>query len=108
MKKFYIFVDDEQKFTGNRFNDQYVVVSTRTYDSAIDLLDYCAENNIEVLLDLDHDLGGEKTGYDICKYIVEHDMRGIKYHIHSMNSVGRQNMDQLLSHYGYERFFIRE
>lgn len=104
MKKFYIFVDDERKFTGCKFNDQCVVIVVYTYDDVIGLLDYCAEHNIGVLLDLDHDLGTVKTGYDICKYIVEHGLHGIKYHIHSMNPVGRQNMDQLLSNYGYEQF----
>lgn len=106
MKKFYIFVDDEREYAGSKFNDQYVVIVVRTYEGVIGLLDYCVEHNIEVLLDLDHDLGTEKTGYDICKYIVENNIRDVQYRIHSMNPVGRDNMEQLMSHYGYRRFSI--
>ena len=46
-------------------------------------------------------MGEEKTGYDICKFIVENQISILGYALHTMNPVGRQNMYQLLSHYGY-------
>ena len=54
------------------------------------------------MLDLDHDLGETKTGYDICKFIVENELTKCGYIIlHTQNPVGMANMKQLLSHYGY-------
>ena len=51
------------------------------------------------VIDLDHDLGEEKTGYDICKYIIENDIKITRVYIHSSNPVGRFNMYQLLHRY---------
>ena len=55
--------------------------------------------NMYQIIDLDHDLGEDKTGYDICKYIIEHNIKCSEYRIHTSNVVGRQNMTQLLSRY---------
>ena len=51
------------------------------------------------VIDLDHDLGEEKTGYDICKYIIENNIHFDKIKIHTSNPVGRDNMIQLLQRY---------
>ena len=47
--------------------------------------------------------GEEKTGYDIAKYIVASNIK-IKegFKIHSANPIGRYNISQLLTHYGYQ------
>lgn len=47
----------------------------------------------------------KKTGYDICKFIVEHKIPLVGFHIHSMNPVEAQNMRQLLIHAGYNELF---
>lgn len=72
------------------------ITVARTYQEAIDYIDMNYD-----LVSLDHDLGEEKTGYDIAKYIVENQIKVGAIAIHSANPVGRFNMEQLLTHYGY-------
>lgn len=113
MAKWYIYVDDERKFDPAT-NAQYIwscyvhglsiTATCRDYWATIDTLQELAAHNDEVILDLDHDLGAGKHGYDICKWIVEHQYPLIAFHIHSMNPVGVFNMRQLLKHYGYIEF----
>ena len=106
--KYFLYVDDI------RSNDSfYKTLSNytewqphiaRNYSEAIRLLNDCSDG--EIIIDLDHDLGFdglkfEKSGYDICKYIVENQIPLRAFHIHSMNPVGIHNMRQLLQHYGY-------
>lgn len=69
------------------------------YSQAIEEIEKIKE---PFVLCLDHDLGEEKTGYDICKYIVENSIPISLIQIHSANPVGRANMNQLLTHYGYK------
>lgn len=88
----------------------------RTYKSAIGVLNWISGCYPEagIVIDLDHDLGelqemcgevvDERTGYDICKFIVEHKIPLVGFHIHSMNPVGAENMRQILTHYGYKEF----
>lgn len=106
MNKFYIYVDDIRKCP-NYIEESFVTFTCRTYAAAIEVINYCTSfKDVEVYLDLDHDLGEEKSGYDICKYIVENKIPITGYAIHSMNPVGRWNMNQLMGHYGYGRFEI--
>lgn len=104
MHQFYVYVDDERQFDSRCLKDDVVLITCRTYASAIEVLGYCQEYGWEVWLDLDHDLGEAKTGYDICKFIVENQIPILGYTLHSLNIVGKQNMEQLLSHYGYRNF----
>ena len=53
-------------------------------------------------IDLDHDLGEDKSGYDVAKFIVENHISLESFYCHSMNPVGKKNIEQLLSHYGYK------
>lgn len=73
------------------------VTVAKTYEEAIhDLYD-----NYDII-SFDHDLGEEKTGYDIAKYIVENQIKVNKgIVIHTANPVGAFNIRQLLEHYGY-------
>jgi hypothetical protein len=75
------------------------------YESAIYLIEHlsCLENGIE-LISFDHDLGENKSGYDVAKYIVENNIKINRYKVHSANPVGRFNIEQLLDHYGYEMY----
>ncbi len=58
-------------------------------------------------ISFDHDLGnGERTGYDIAKYLVELDMNSqhkfpedFLFYAHSMNPVGRLNIMRYLTRY---------
>lgn len=74
------------------------ITVARTYDEAIQYIDDSYD-----IISLDHDLGEDKTGYDIAKYIVENNIkiaRGFK--VHSANPVGKFNIEQLLTHYKYK------
>lgn len=73
------------------------VTIARTYEQALKNLVVFKFN----IIDLDHDLGEEKTGYDIAKFMIENNVQCDKVYIHSANPVGVFNMKQLLEHYGY-------
>ena len=73
------------------------ITVARTYDEAIQYIDDSYD-----IISLDHDLGEDKTGYDIAKYIVENQIKVGAVAIHSANLVGRFNINQLLTHYGYK------
>ena len=75
------------------------IVCANNYEAAIQALnDYTFD-----IVTFDHDLGEDKTGYNIAKYIVEHQIKiNNGFRIHSANSVGRFNIYQLLTHYGYK------
>lgn len=84
---------DDLRTPCNYIQNHYKVTIARSYQEAVDLLkDF-------TIIDLDHDLGEEKTGYDICKYIVENNIKITRVYIHSSNPVGRFNMYQLLHRY---------
>ena len=73
------------------------ITVARTYDEAIQYIDDSYD-----IISLDHDLGEDKTGYDIAKYIVENQIKVGAVAIHSVNPVGKFNISQLLTHYGYK------
>ena len=77
------------------------ITVARTYDEAIQYID-----NSYDIISLDHDLGEEKTGYDICKYIIENNIKLDRVYIHTSNPVGRDNMKQLLERYTDNRIII--
>jgi hypothetical protein len=76
-------------------NDDWVVA--RSYRDAVKYL----ESGVVTSLSLDHDLGGKLTGYDICVWMVsqEYFVWPITIVLHTSNTVGRDNMRQLLTHY---------
>lgn len=100
MSTFYIYVDDVRKRPYSE-DDKFIIFTARTYNAAIEVIDYCSSfKNTEIYIDL----GEEKSGYDICKYIVENQIPITKYTVHSMNLIGKWNIHQLMEHYGYRRF----
>lgn len=103
MSAFYIYVDDIRKCPYHE-DDRFITFIPRTYNAAIEVIDYCSSfKDSEIYIDLDHDLGEEKSGYDICKYIVEKQIPIAGYATHSMNPIGVFNIHQLMDHYGYRR-----
>lgn len=98
----YLYVDDLRTPCGID-DDDCILIIARNYNEAISILEKFRGRGIEFLVDLDHDLGEEKSGYDICKFIVENNIPLKGYRLHTMNPVGRYNMDQLLSRYGYQK-----
>jgi hypothetical protein len=72
-------------------------ITVRNYCECIEILN---KNKLNIgILSLDHDLGEEKTGYDITKYMVEHNIWADEIYLHTKNPVGRDNMFQLLMRY---------
>ena len=62
----------------------------KTYEECVGLLP------IATHISFDHDLGGDKTGYDVAKYIENLAANGLNHKIgwaiHSANPVGRTNI----------------
>lgn len=75
--------------------DVVKVTIARTYDETIELL----KNYKYDIIDLDHDLGEEKTGYDVAKFIVEEQINIPTVYVHTANPVGRMNIIDLMKHY---------
>lgn len=102
--KIYIFVDDTRDWSCVNEKLAYGrgIVMAKTYKEAIQYLQFYIEHRTKIIIDLDHDLGGKKTGYDIAKWIVNSGYQNIRFHVHSANPVGRKNITELLTHYGYE------
>ena len=85
----YLYLDDIRQPKHNNF---YIV---RNYEDCIHIL----KNNTVYFLSLDHDLGEEKTGYDVAKYLVQEGIEIREINIHSANPVGRDNIIQLIKRY---------
>ena len=94
----FVFIDDIREIPRNEFK---YGVAIRDFESAIEYLSTYA-NDFPIVVSFDHDLGEEKTGYDIAKYIVENNIPIKAFTIHSMNPVGVKNIRELLTHYGYK------
>ena len=98
-EKFYVYVDDERE---PLMDYDYWA---KNYTEAISAIEtFCTQGYTSLTLDLDHDLGIGKTGYDIAKWCVEHGWKGT-FRVHTMNPVGHNNICQLLHHYGWTEIF---
>ena len=69
----------------------------KNYNEAISIL----KSEKVSTIDFDHDLGEEKSGYDVAKFIVENNIKLNFFKVHSQNLVGKENIIHLLTHYGY-------
>lgn len=100
----YIYVDDEREYNINflkESNPALVFCYCTNYNEAVTMIENYYTAGYNIVLDLDHDLGEDKTGYDIAKYVVENEIPLMSFRCHSMNIVGKKNIEQLLTHYGY-------
>ena len=90
----HLFVDDEKALPESTDSDIWVLA--RTYNQAIELL----KGIVFKTVSLDHDLGEEKTGYDIACWLEErqHENKPIPTHIyaHSENPAGRINIERAI------------
>ena len=105
MPIFYIWLDDERPIKVPKvvYDTGGTAWFARNYDQCIRGIDLAVKYGDEIWIDFDHDLGYGNTGYDVAKYLVENNITAF-YRVHSMNPVGRKNIEQLLNHYGYEKF----
>ena len=94
--KCYLFIDD-LRIPAPRPGYQLYVA--RTYDEAIRAL----EQQEFDLISFDHDLGEEKTGYDIAKYIVDRclndNLKLPLFASQSANPIGRNNILSLFQNF---------
>ena len=107
--KVFLFIDDDREnmfeSLKNKLMNQHLVdvcVWAKTYNSAVDKINLFTGEEAVLYISFDHDLGIGKTGYDVAKYIVEHQVKVEGFRCHSMNPVGRKNIEELLVHYGYK------
>lgn len=89
----------------------YITFHARSVNYAKFLIESAVKQNRYdgYLLDLDHDLGDYAKdggdGYELIKWMIENEYTTNKFKVrlHTMNPVGRQNMQQLI-----DRYFDRE
>lgn len=94
-----LYLDDERDPKTNR---EWIII--RSFDEA---MAYFEANDCPSYISFDHDLGTEKTGYDVAKMLVEKDMdeemlyipNDFEYNVHSANPVGRENINMYLLTY---------
>lgn len=94
---YYMFLDDE------RFPVDTNAVIVRSYAEAVQ---YVERNGAPLTISFDYDLGPDETAYDFVKWLVQRDMDrpgtippDFRYHIHSANPVGRENIRGYLDGY---------
>lgn len=102
MKKLLIFVDNIRFPTADMYKGFDDIFIYRSYKDSINALNFFKNKDYEIYISLDHDLGEDKTGYNIAKHIVENNINIGGFNIHSMNVVGCKNIRDLLTHYGYK------
>lgn len=88
-----LFIDDE------RFppTDDFFV--TRSYVETVELI---KSYGLPSFISFDHDLGNEKTGFDIAKWIVnfclDNDIQPtFSYYVHSQNPIGKNNIEGIIN-----------
>jgi hypothetical protein len=95
-----LFLDDE-RFPAEKDTDFTIA---RSCEEAITLMQ---THGCPVFVSFDHDLGLEKSGYDLAKYIVEQDLdsnlsfipKEFSFYVHSQNNVGAKNIQTYLTQY---------
>jgi len=91
-----IWLDDERdpsdEFIQGEYNADKDMVWVKTAEEAIQLL----KTGKITYISLDHDLGQEKTGYDVAKWIekkaFDNMLLPLEWHIHTDNMVGYKNI----------------
>lgn len=95
-----LFLDDE-RFPAEKDKDFTIA---RSCEEAIELM---TAQGCPIFISFDHDLGLEKSGYDLAKYIVEKDLdtnlsfipKEFSFYVHSQNNVGAKNIQTYLTQY---------
>ena len=92
-EQIYIWVDDIRPLNSLRVPKNIKeIIGVKSYKQAIKVLENAIAANKWIIIDLDHDLGEDKNGYDIAKWIVASGYKSLSFRIHSMNPVGVENM----------------
>jgi hypothetical protein len=96
MLDYRLFLDDIREPVGSDW------LIARSYDDAVKIIKTLG---IPRNISLDHDLGTDKTGYDLAKFIIEYDQdhneidNTFVFKVHSANPVGAKNIECILNNY---------
>lgn len=93
----YIYVDNTRK---PLFKD---CVWVQDYEQAVDAIKTIDKKD-RLIIDLDHDLGTERTGYDLAEWLVKNQYSG-DFRVHSMYPNGQKHIRELLKQNGWREFF---
>lgn len=97
-----LYLDDIRRVPKDTASDKYELVR-----DFYEFQQWIVENGMPDVLDLDHDLGGDKTGYDCIKFCLgfhsaHPEQKVPKLRVHSANPIGAEN---IISYYeNYLRF----
>lgn len=104
MKKL-LWLDDFRNPNDCEKNESFIISWVKNYK---EFCLYINENGLPDIVCFDHDLGEEKSGYDCAKFLVDycqkHNIDIPEYVIQSSNSVGKDNIRDLLE--SWHRFFL--
>ena len=102
----YLFLDDERNPTDvtwlHDFDPTLDWVVARTFDEACE---YVVNHGIPDVISFDHDLGVGRSGKDFANWLINYDLDhgimpdGFSFTVHSMNPIGRRNIQSLLQSY---------
>ena len=96
MLDFKLFLDDIRQPA----SDGWLIA--RSYEDAVNIIKILG---LPKIISFDHDLGTDKTGLDLAKFIVEYDMlhneidETFVFTVHSANPVGAKNIESYLNSY---------
>lgn len=93
----YIYVDNTRK---PFFSD---CIWAKDFQEATSAVENNAKNN-HLIIDFDHDLGSDETGYDLAMWLVDHKYTG-DFRVHSMYPAGHKKISDLLKQYGWREFY---
>lgn len=108
-----LFLDDI-RLPKNVFGDNFVQYNQITWVQNYNEFVMAIENDIKQFntlsfqyIQLDHDLGEEKTGYDCVKWLCDKCdellIRFPKYHVHSANPIGKENIEKYIENFEKHR-----
>ena len=102
MKKYFahIWLDD---FRAPNIPQDETIAWVKGYDSFVEQVKVFGKDISNWIVHFDHDLGGEKDGYDCAKWLVdwciENEFTVPDYDIQSSNPVGRENINSVFKSY---------
>ena len=102
----YLFLDDERNPTDvtwlHDFDPTLDWAVVRSFDEACG---YVVNHGIPDVISFDHDLGVGRSGKDFANWLINYDLdhgimpTGFSFTVHSMNPIGRSNIQSLLQSY---------
>jgi len=122
MKNLYLFLDDIRNPIHAYGYTKYLPFIEKEWDvvrSYVEFINHIKKLGLPKFISFDHDLAddyysigsfwddsnkiNEKTGYDCAKFLIEYcmdnNLKLPEFYVHSMNPVGKKNIEDLLNNY---------